>query len=624
MKPLLRVSSFILLVAVAIHISCKKETSCEGCAEKNKPPIAVAGPDQAITLPIDSVSLDGRSSSDPDGSISNYLWTKISGLVSSNILKPTDSLTKVRSLVAGSYLFELKVTDNGGLSARDTMQVLVYSTTNHPPIANAGNDTTIALPNNSINLDGSRSTDPENNITSYAWTKISGPTSFNIINSNAAQTQLTNLVQGTYQFELKVTDARNLFSKDTMHVLVNLSGSSTSISVTGCNAAMTSFGHLSQEGMGGIVSAGSKIFFSGYLANGANNGVTDIYDTVTQTWSTSNLGFGNINLGNKLFSSTYNYPINQQLFNIYDASTGSFTTHIAPEARAFIRHTVSGNKIVFAGGFNPDSAYGTSSKRLDIYDALSNSWSSVNFNEARGDMAVESFGSKIFFAGGYQVRYDSLVQVCDDNGNNCDLVPAIVPVTRIDIYDLSTNSWSVANLSEPRAGITTSVVGNMILFAGGGGSTRVDIYDASTNNWSTAQLSSYIYDQLGRKRAHVVGNKVLFTRLWSATVDIYNAENNSWSTAQMSQPNGQSDYEVATKGNKIVFFTVFDLEGVSKNIDIYDAATNTWCHAVLSRNLTRSGIISTGNKVYIAGGFTKSNPNGVYDQVIDDIWVFDF
>jgi hypothetical protein len=92
----------------------------------------------------------------------------------------------------------------------------------------------------------------------------------------------------------------------------------------------------------------------------------------------------------------------------------------------------------------------------------------------------------------------------------------------------------------------------------------------------------------------------------------------------MSQPNGQSDYEVATKGNKIVFFTVFDLEGVSKNIDIYDAATNTWCHAVLSRNLTRSGIISTGNKVYIAGGFTKSNPNGVYDQVIDDIWVFDF
>ena len=105
MKPLLKVSSFILLVAVAIHISCKKETSCEGCAEKNKPPIAVAGPDQAITLPIDSVSLDSRSSSDPDGSISNYLWTKISGPVSSKILKPSDSISKLKSLIAGTYQF---------------------------------------------------------------------------------------------------------------------------------------------------------------------------------------------------------------------------------------------------------------------------------------------------------------------------------------------------------------------------------------------------------------------------------------------------------------------------------------------------------------------------------------
>src|SRR6187455_2901424 len=217
MKPVLKISSFILLVAVAIHISCKKETPCEGCATKsNKPPIAVAGPDQVITLPIDSVLLDGRSSSDPDGSISNYLWTKISGPVSSNIIKPSDSITKVKALVAGTYLFELKVTDNGGVSARDTMQIFVNSTTNHPPIANAGNDTTIILPANIINLNGSRSTDPENNITSYGWTKISGPSSFSIANANTVQTQVTNLAAGIYQFELKVIDASGLFSKDTM------------------------------------------------------------------------------------------------------------------------------------------------------------------------------------------------------------------------------------------------------------------------------------------------------------------------------------------------------------------------------------------------------------------------
>lgn len=56
----------------------------------NKPPIAVAGPDQVITLPTDSVLLDGRTSSDPDGTISNYLWTKISGPSSFNIIKRFD------------------------------------------------------------------------------------------------------------------------------------------------------------------------------------------------------------------------------------------------------------------------------------------------------------------------------------------------------------------------------------------------------------------------------------------------------------------------------------------------------------------------------------------------------
>ena len=42
-------------------------------------PTAIAGPDQVITLPTDSISLDGSASSDPDGTISEWLWTKIEG-----------------------------------------------------------------------------------------------------------------------------------------------------------------------------------------------------------------------------------------------------------------------------------------------------------------------------------------------------------------------------------------------------------------------------------------------------------------------------------------------------------------------------------------------------------------
>jgi dipeptidyl aminopeptidase/acylaminoacyl peptidase len=91
---------------------------------------------------------------------------------------------------------------------------------NDPPVTNAGKDTSITLPVNNVMLDGSASTDPDNNIVSYAWTKISGPSSFNIVNVNAVQTQVSNLVKGVYQFELKVTDAGGWIDRDTMMVTV--------------------------------------------------------------------------------------------------------------------------------------------------------------------------------------------------------------------------------------------------------------------------------------------------------------------------------------------------------------------------------------------------------------------
>ena len=82
-------------------------------------------------MPIDSVLLDGSGSSDPDGTITKLLWTKISGPASFNIIKPSDSTTNVKTLASGTYQFELKVTDNGGLSAKDTVQVIVKDPFQH-------------------------------------------------------------------------------------------------------------------------------------------------------------------------------------------------------------------------------------------------------------------------------------------------------------------------------------------------------------------------------------------------------------------------------------------------------------------------------------------------------------
>ena len=53
---------------------------------------------------------------------------------------------------------------------------------NQAPIANAGTDKSQTLPTNSVTLGGS-ATDPDGNITKYAWTKVGGPTQISIGNA---------------------------------------------------------------------------------------------------------------------------------------------------------------------------------------------------------------------------------------------------------------------------------------------------------------------------------------------------------------------------------------------------------------------------------------------------------
>ncbi len=184
----------------------------------NQPPVANAGTDQNITLPTNSITQVG-SGSDPDGTISAYLWTKVSGPGSSTIVSPTQATTVINNLAAGTYIFNLRVTDNNGATASDQMTVIVNAA-NVPPTANAGTNQTITLPTNSVTLTGTGS-DPDGTIASYLWTKISGPATFTIVSPGQATTNVTNLVAGTYVFQLTVTDNQGAMASSTVQVLVN-------------------------------------------------------------------------------------------------------------------------------------------------------------------------------------------------------------------------------------------------------------------------------------------------------------------------------------------------------------------------------------------------------------------
>lgn len=94
-------------------------------ATQNRPPVARAGADQVITLYAGNLLLDGRASSDPDNNIREYAWAKVAGPAAGIIENAAKVQTPVKDFTEGIYFFELKITDAGGLTAKDTVQITV-------------------------------------------------------------------------------------------------------------------------------------------------------------------------------------------------------------------------------------------------------------------------------------------------------------------------------------------------------------------------------------------------------------------------------------------------------------------------------------------------------------------
>ncbi len=184
----------------------------------NVPPTANAGTDQSITLPTSTTTLTGTDN-DPDGSIVSRVWTKVSGPTGGAITSPTSASTGITGLQQGTYAFQYTVTDNGGLTASDLVNIVV-NPANIAPVANAGSDITITLPDSTVQLIGS-GIDADGNIVTYLWTKISGPSGTVIDAPNDSSTLVSGFKAGTYVFRLTVTDNMGLTGSDFVQVMVN-------------------------------------------------------------------------------------------------------------------------------------------------------------------------------------------------------------------------------------------------------------------------------------------------------------------------------------------------------------------------------------------------------------------
>ncbi len=127
---------------------------------ENQVPTAHAGADQSVTEGA-AVTLDGSSSSDPDGTITAYVWTEGGATLGT-------ASTLSYTFPVGEHTVTLTVTDNDDATAADTVLVTVTATpppANIAPVANAQSKNTNEDTATAITLTGS---DADGDTLSYA------------------------------------------------------------------------------------------------------------------------------------------------------------------------------------------------------------------------------------------------------------------------------------------------------------------------------------------------------------------------------------------------------------------------------------------------------------------------
>jgi hypothetical protein len=183
-----------------------QDTATVTISFENIAPVAAAGDDIPVKFYNTKVTLDGSQSYDDNGDDLTYTW--------SFTFKPEGSLatlegadTATPSFVVdkhGDYIVQLTVSDGFGGTDSDTVTV---SFENLPPVADAGTGGTFPV-GQTVNLNGSGSTDPNDDPLTYTWSLISQPagSAAAITEPSAPETSMTLDVKGDYQVQLVVND----------------------------------------------------------------------------------------------------------------------------------------------------------------------------------------------------------------------------------------------------------------------------------------------------------------------------------------------------------------------------------------------------------------------------------
>lgn len=237
------------------------------------PPTAHAGAAQSVVAGA-TVVLDASASSAAAGKPLTYAWTLAAKPANSTAVLARASSAKPTFVadVAGTYVASVIVND--GLTASSAAAVTITaSAANAAPVAHAGSSQNVVA-GNAVTLDGSASSDANNDPLTYAWKLTSRPAASlaALTGDNSAKPTFTADVPGSYIASLVVNDGQ-----------VNSAPVTVSITAAVANAAPVAHAGAAQN-----VLAGAAVKLDGSASSDANG------DMLTYEWTLTSKPAGSV------------------------------------------------------------------------------------------------------------------------------------------------------------------------------------------------------------------------------------------------------------------------------------------------------------------------------------------
>lgn len=190
---------------------------------------------------------------------------------------------------------------------------------NSVPVANAGLSQTITLPTNMVTVNGTGA-DADGEVVAYLWSQVAGPKETIIVNPGSPSTQIKDLTEGVYTFQLMVTDDAGATGVDTMKVTVARPQTTTSTILDLFELKIL------REGTQDFTQLGSTddIVLEAWTKNGGNFDLRSVLK----------FDFASIPAGAKIVSANlhlYSYPAPMYNGDLVNANTGANNSFVVQQ-----------------------------------------------------------------------------------------------------------------------------------------------------------------------------------------------------------------------------------------------------------------------------------------------------